>query len=273
MLAPAAAGGGGDADRRCDFGLRGGDESGWDPDDDDGEFEDAFLVAGGDGDARRDDAFDGYGNPEVDGEGYDNPDPEDKGCELSDDQDTLRFPSDLVAPGIRLTPQLYAGDNRAVGRQYVTIRNNGDAPVTVDFGWQGDLGSDSGTNVDRTSSGDGVVDTSDRWATSCEDPGDDGCVDVGGESDRDPELAHNWERDGGERDSAEVIDLEDGNGNYDVTFEDVTIGPGQSAAYMEIVSLRRGIFKAREAAREAGAAPSYVFAGLSNGERSRLRNW
>jgi hypothetical protein len=274
MLAPAAAGGGGgEADRRCDFGLRGGDESGWEPDDDDGEFEDAFLVAKGDEDANRDDAFDGYGVAEIDGEEYDNPDPEDKGCELADGKDTLRFPADEVAPNIKVRPQLYVGDNRALGRQYVKIKNTGDAPVTVDFGWDGDLGSDSDTEVDRTSSGDDVVDPSDRWATSCEDPDNDGCENVASETNRDPELAHNWERDGGDRDSAETIDLQDGSSSFDVAFEDVRIGAGQSAAYMEIVSLRRGIFKAREAAREAGAAPSYVFAGLSDGERSRLRNW
>jgi hypothetical protein len=277
MLSPAAA----SADRSCGYHLRspGGDVS-WEPDDDDGEFEDAFLLVDGNEDERGD-AFDGYGVAEIDGEEYENPNTE--GCEVAHDGDTLRFPADEVG-GLKVKPQLYVGDNRALGRQYVKIKNTGDAPVTFDFGFDGELGSDGDTEVDRTSSGDGVVDTRDRWATSCEDQDDDGCASKAGEPDRDPELAHNWERDGGDRDSAETIELEDGSDtscsgtpecgdNYDVTFEDVTIGPGQSAAYMEIVSLRRGTFKAREAAREAGAAPSYVFAELSSRQRTLLRNW
>jgi hypothetical protein len=119
---------------------------------------------------------------------------------------------------LEVTPTLYLGRTKPFGRQLVFVKNTSTAPVTIDFLFDGDLGSDSDTNVDRSSSGDQTVDGADIWATSCEDVDADGCLDTKGEKFRDPELAHNWERKGKKPKSADQVVLADGNGDFNVSF-------------------------------------------------------
>lgn len=133
--------------------------------------------------------------------------------------------------------------------------------------------SDADTNVAATSSGDSIVDTAGARATSCDDREDDPCRGEGGQdADRDPEIAYNWERERGDHGSAESINLSDGSGEYEVLFEDVTIGPGRKVAYMLLATLARDIESANRRARSTNA-PSFVFADLSDDQRRRIRNW
>jgi hypothetical protein len=257
----------------CEAGLRGGGPSAWIPDPNNGDFEDAVLFTNG-LDTVRDDAFDGYSQAFLDASPYDNPSATSAGCDRNDARTKLVYPGDNIG-GVRVRPMLLTDRSNRRGRVYVSLTNTTGAPVTFDFRFDGNLGSDTNTNVARTSNGDGIVQPADRWATSCEDQDADGCAATdGNDVDRDPELAHNWEGKQAE-DSADTIDLADGADTYDVTFEDVTIGSNKTKAYMEVVTLNPTIGTANKAANQVDDRPgrSGVFAGLSDEQKTRLRNW
>jgi hypothetical protein len=160
---------------------------------------------------------------------------------------------------------------KPLGRQLVTITNTGNAQATFDFAFDGDLGSDTATTIARTSSGDSAVTGGDRWATSCQDDEDDGCANQETVS-RDPELAHNWERKGKKEDGADEVLLAD-DGDFDVTFEDVRLGPGRSKSYVLIVQMARKIGTANKQVKAVEDGPRHLFGGLSKKERKRIQNW
>lgn len=256
----------------CDGALKGAGPSGWQSDGEDGEFEEAMLLTSVGLDALRDDALDDYGEPEINDSGYQNN--SEAGCKQSKRTNEIVFPTRTVE-GVAVTPQLYASKRKPFARQYVSLRNPGPGPVTVDFGWDGDLGSDGGTRVAKSSSGDATATAGDRWATSCEDDEGDGCAKtVGDDVDRDPELAHNWRGKGAPASPSAVI-LATGDGDFDVTFANVTIGPGKTVAFMQVVSLAPKIKAANRAAQAIDRNPAKygVFKALSKKERKRLRNW
>jgi hypothetical protein len=258
-------------------GILGGGRSMWSTEESTGDLEDAMLLPRRPGGLGRFDAFDGYGTAEVNNTAYDNPDPDDEGCTRSDGGRTLRYPSYEVIGDVIIRPELYVDDKRPFGRQYLTITNNTAVTALLDIGWDGDLGSDNLTNVDKTSSGNAIADArarggvDDRWATSCEDTGDPGCKQQN--RFRDPELAHNWEGKGQKPQSADVVVFADGDSDFDVTFEDVAVGAGKTIALMEVVTLARNIKDARDAADQVDGAPGFIFAGLSNQQKQRIKNW
>ncbi|MSO41669.1 MAG: hypothetical protein EXQ70_07250 [Solirubrobacterales bacterium] len=266
-IAPAGA-----AAVDCEVGAVGGGPSGWSTDGPDGDFEEAALLVRGAVGALRTDAFDGYGMPTINGTPYANPSP--LGCGRQDRKQEIVFPAVSVG-GVLVKPKLYADPRGAFGRQLAILKNPTAAPVTIDFGWDGNLGSDGDTIVDRSSSGNATADAADRWATSCDDGDADGCANVAGEARRDPELAHNWEAKSGKSDSADAVVLASGDGNFDVSFTGVTIQPGQTVAYMEIVTLAQNVQLARSVAQRADSKPGKygVFRGLSKKEQKQLRNW
>jgi hypothetical protein len=264
-LAPASA-----SAALCGQAFDGAGASHWYANGGGGEFDDVEALFGSLAIARGD-AFDGYGVAEIDGNAYDNPDPNDAGCTRKGR--TLKFPGDGPVADIRVRPELYVSGKRPLGRQLVSIRNTGNSPVTFDFGWDGDLGSDSDTNVANTSSGDALVAANDRWATSCDDTDADGCGNVAGEAFRDLEVASNWERKGQKKESADVVVLADGDSNFDVTFEDITLQPGKTKVFMEIVHVAKTIKSANRAARKTEGGPGFAFAGLKQKTINRIQNW
>lgn len=257
----------------CDRDIAGGGPiSLWEVADADGEFEDATLYTFVGSDVERDDAFDDYGEVNIDGSDYQNPDT--AGCSFPSKREAL-YPADELG-GLFVRPQLFVDKKKPWGRHYVSLRNPTNAPITVDFEWDGDLGSDSGAANARTSSGDAVVNGADRWATTCEDGDTDGCANVADEADRDPELAHNWEGKGRKKHSADtVVDPEDTSGDFDVEFDDVRVGAGKTIAFMQIVSLTPTIKAANKIAPKIDRNPAKygVFRALSKKERKRLQNW
>ena len=257
----------------CEFAWLGGNGSGWDSEETNGNFYDGAMLPTGPGidyvsSELRDDPFDDYGIPDVDGTDYSNPDSD--GCKR--DGRTNRFPADEPVTDIKVTPELYVPKDRALGRQLVTLKNTGASNATVDFRFDGDLGSDNYNRVAKSSSGDASVDDGDVWATSCEDVEADGCADQA-DLGRDAELAHNWERKGNKQDSADVVALANGSSNLDVTFEDVKLKPGQSKSFVEIVQMARTIGEANKAVKRVEDGPGYLFAGLSDKERGLIQNW
>lgn len=256
----------------CERSLQGAGPSAWTVDEADGEFQDAELFTQVGLDFVRDDAFDDYGVVEIDGTDYSNPN--EFGCRLPKNGRETIFPTDVVN-GVAVRPQLYVSRRTPLGRQFVSLRNTTGAPLTIDFAWDGDLGSDSSTAVHRTSSGDQTADAVDRWAVTCEDDDSNGCVNVTDDSDRDPELANHWEGKGQKRHSADLVTLADGAGNFDVEFSDVTIGAGKTVTFLQVVRLAPTIGVANRAARaiDKSAKKAGVFAKLSKRELKRLQNW
>lgn len=257
----------------CQFAWLGGNGSGWDSEEANGDFYDGALIPTGPGidyisSELRDDPFDDYGIATVDGNPYNNADTD----KCKREGRTNRFPADEPVSDIKVTPELYVSKDRALGRQLVTLKNTGSSNATVEFTFDGDLGSDTLARVARSSSGDAGVNDSDVWATSCEDAEADGCAnqeDLG----RDAELAHNWERKGNKQDSADFVFLTNGDSGFNVRFDDVKLKPGQSKSFVEIVQMARTIGEANKAVKRIEDGPGYLFAGLNGKERGRIQNW
>jgi hypothetical protein len=257
----------------CDQSFAGAGPSVWEFDETDGEMIDATLFTELGFDVVRDDAFDDYGVARIDGIEYQNPD--DAGCRVPQGRHEILFPADVVND-IRVKPQLYVSGRKPFARQFVSLRNPTAGPLTVDFSWDGDLGSDSGTSVAATSSGDAAMNEADRWATTCEDFDEDGCVDVAGEVDHDPELAHNWEGKGDKKHSADLVaDSEVEDANFEIHFDDVTIGAGKTVSFLQVVSLTPTIRAANNVVRAVDRNPARygVFAKLAEGELRTVQNW
>lgn len=253
--------------------ILGGGSSWWETTDD-GAIDEAGLFKPGGG-LTRGDAYDEYASINIDAASYNNPDADDDGCTRTDGGRGLRYPTDELTPDVFITPELYFAKNRAMGRTLLKIRNAGAAAIEVDLLSDGDLGADDAANVDKSSSGNATANESDVWATSCEDPDSDGCANVAGEQLRDPELAHIWERKGAKRESADIVTLADGAGNFDVGFNDVTIGAGKTVSLMLIGTLHPKLKPARKAAAQIAKNPedNGVFAGLSRQEQRQILNW
>jgi hypothetical protein len=273
LLAMTAAPAGASA-ADCEFAWLSGNGSSFDSAEESGDFYDGAILPIGPGvdyagsDIRQD-AFDDYGIAAIDGTAYENPNTD--GC--TRDGRTNRFPADVPVSDIRVRPELYASKTKPLGRQLVTITNTGDTQVEFDFTFDGNLGSDMATVVSKSSSGNNTVNAADRWATTCEeDSEDEGCA-AADAVNRDPELAHNWQRKGKKEDSADAIDLATDDEEFDVTFEDVKLGPGKSKSYMLIVQMARKIATANKLVKQVEDGPRYVFAGLSKNERRRIQNW
>jgi hypothetical protein len=255
----------------CDGDIRGGGPSGWSVNATLGTFDDAVLFTNG-FDAIRDNAFD-MGPAAGISTTYVNPDP--LGCRRVSHGRGVNFPAETL-DGVEVKPKLYFQTRRPVARTLVLLTNPGTSPVTIEFSFDGEPGSDSATRVGTTSNGNATVETADAWATTCEDQQNDGCAGTAGaDVDRDPELVHNWERQGPKPDSADLFEVATGFDDYDVRWLYVTIDPGKTAAFMDVETMAPTIARANRFARRAARHPNDVglFNGMSTLERRELRNW
>jgi hypothetical protein len=240
----------------------------------DGDIEDGAILDPSTG-LWRTDALDGYGNPTLTpGAAYDAGDSSTANCKRTNHGQGLVFPVAEIG-GILVKPSLYFDPKKPFGRQLITLKNPTGSPLTFDLKLDGDLGSDSDTIIGTSSSGNKVVDSTDLWATSCDDYNADGCGVTTAEPYRDPELAHNWERQGKKPDSADEVVLADGDSNFDVFFNGVTINPGKTVSYMDFVTLALNIKTANKVAKSAAKDPEGygAFKGIPKSQRGRIRNW
>jgi hypothetical protein len=253
--------------------LGGGGPSRWTPAEDAGLSEAALFDPNLE--AFRTDAFDTtYDQPELGGTGYANPSAGGTNC-FKAGAHTLRYPPVTVGV-VKLTPYSYVDPKRPFARLFTTLKNTGGGPTTVDFGLLGNnLGSDSNTRIARSSSGDATVTAGDSWATTCEDLKGNGCTNVKGERVRDPEIAHNWERQGNKQEGADVVTFANGDDDTEVVFQGVTIPAGRTVAFMDILTLSRNIKRANSAADLTARKPGKAgaFRELSKTRRNQLLNW
>jgi Ca2+-binding RTX toxin-like protein len=129
------------------------------------------------------DSFDGFGalfvGPGGDaslGNEYFSPD--DNSCAQEDSGRTLAFPA-LPVNGLTVQRKLYVGAGGLPGGVLIqTLSNRTGAPITTDVQIGdtqsednvGDLGSDSGTEVRSSSSGDAAISPADLWFVTNDDP-------------------------------------------------------------------------------------------------------
>ena len=256
----------------CDADMRGGGPSGWSLNGTFGSVEDAVLFTHG-LDAVRDDAFDAARVAGVDSAIYMNPKP--NGCRRVLNGHGVTFPP-ARAGGIRVRPKLYFPAKRAFARALILLRNPGPSPAEIEYAIDADPGSDDATRIGTTSSGDRTVDAADAWATTCEDQQNDGCAGTGGaDADRDPELAHIWQRQGPRPESADDFELATGLDDYDVRWIHVQIAAGETIGFMDVEMMAPTIARANRFARRAAVHPWRLglFRGMSARERRELSNW
>ena len=229
----------------------------WDYNNENGEVDDGAS-----------DAFDGYGELRVDGSTYYPEDdyscgPEDEGREFTFGPDTLS--------GLTVTRKLYVpASGTGFARWLDTVTNPTAADITVELGFDGDLGSDSDEIVLGTSDGDTDVEDTDAWAASDQDDGS-GADDA----DEDPSLGHLMDSARGPvADRLERWEERpDGDGNIDVRYTDVTVEPGETLTYMHVALQRVTRDEALAASTALGEAPVEVFAAMTFDELDRVQNW
>ena len=71
--------------------------------------------------------------------------------------------------GLTAHAELYFPSSKSVVRSILYLQNPTGAPITVTVDNDNNLGSDSSTSIQATSSGDATFDASDNWVISCQD--------------------------------------------------------------------------------------------------------
>jgi hypothetical protein len=217
-----------------------------------------FMEAGGD-------AYDGYGRLFV-MVGVENTlyTPSDSdACMYEDGGREIVYPTEASSGGLRAARKVFVPDTGLqFGRILDIVSNPTAAPITARLEFDGNYGTDGGTVVVATSSGDTVVGVGDAWA-------------VVDESDfEESKVASMW-------DSTLAADKGDqypdgpalGDDDAAVVYDDVVIGPGVTVIYMHVEHVSDSRVGAQQFARAYGAGSEQFYAGMSAAERSQLRNW
>ncbi len=162
--------------------------------------------------------------------------------------------------GLDVVRKIYVPANGYFGRYLEILRNPGTTPITVDAAIETNLGSDSGTQVIATSSGDQLFDATDQWIVS-DDP-----IDGSG----DPSLAHVMEGASAPR-ALSFAQRSSDNLNY--RWNGITIDPGQTVILMHFAAQHFTRLQVRAAAERLVQLPPEAIAGLSAEEASQIVNF
>lgn len=148
------------------------------------------------------------------------------------------------------------------GRDYAryidTFENPGTSPVTVQVGYFGNLGSDEGTTVWASSSGDLLVAHNDHWFGTDDEDGDG-----------DPTLAHVFSSEGG-RVTPESVSLT--SDNIEVGFA-LEVAAGQAVSVMFFALQGPNQSEVREQVSAILVDPGAAMADLSPAEVERIANF
>jgi hypothetical protein len=221
----------------------------------------------------RDGVQTGYGFLFIGLDSYNNPDS--GGCSYGQGGQEITYPTEIRGT-LRIRRKVYVDPKRPFARWFDTITNIGPGAATVDVRWFDRTGHGAlDFQLDTTSDAvEGALDAADAWTTTCRDVNDDDSCSGETERRRPLEVASNWELDAGAEDGADLVSVTSGDA-LDINFTDVSLDVGETAAYMQVVSLSRGIGAARMAAAAIGTAPgpNRVLRGLSDAEKAQLANW
>ncbi len=140
--------------------------------------------------------------------------------------------------------------------------------MTVRVLYEGDKGSDSDTKVRATSAGDVTHDAADAWVGSDESfSGDPSDPTVGSVFDSTPAAA--------DRLDATSDFLADEDDDFVSRYEDVVVPSGSSYTYMHLTAQRvtSATQQATDDTTRLARGPASVYDGMTDGERSQLRNF
>ncbi|PJK27668.1 beta strand repeat-containing protein, partial [Minwuia thermotolerans] len=140
----------------------------------------------------------------------------------SADGRTIEGTADTSVAGLSFNRRLFVPDDEGFARFLESVTNTSGVQQTVTLTISGNLGSDGGTIVVDTSSGDALTDNTDRFIIS-----DDSADGNGG---FDPTMLHYFEGIGAAN-SADLVSLVNGNDNYTIGFT-FTVEAGETASIM-----------------------------------------
>lgn len=204
---------------------------------------------------------------------YSNPDSE--ACTWEEDRRELVLPANTTAlAGISWLRKVYVPRIGGFGRVLDRFTNTTDSPITFDYAVNTDYWWNNFTGIAATSSGDDEVGAEDRWAIQTHAGSDapraaDASLVFGSDL---PGVAHAPDQAYRRypRNPPDTVN----DGELTAEFDDIVVAPGATVAYMSLVGLHpAGTTEGAEAADAWAAQPPEVMAGLSDAERSELRNW
>lgn len=216
--------------------------------------------------------------------------PNDNSCTLTTGNEEVLFPEVALGsatPGLAVSRRVYVpGSGRAFARWIDTLHNTSNAAHAYDVVLIGGLGSDCGTEVGDSSTGDDDLTRVDRWFTTY-DPfaNDNACPTVlFGNADPDDStglpLAHNVDGPGAPDrvdDYPEHAGFTLRGGFPQVEYHDIALAPGQSVSYMHFetqsTTSATNTSAAKSAAIGIDGEPPELFFGMSSADRARVRNW
>ncbi|MCW3015597.1 MAG: hypothetical protein JWO02_2689 [Solirubrobacterales bacterium] len=217
------------------------------------------------------DSYDGLGQLTIGGAQYQPV----ANCTLEASGRLIRTAEQDVA-GLQVTRTTYVPTGGPGARMAIILRNPGPTAVTVpvQFGTKFSLGSDGETTVVATGDGGPTPMPAARWMVTDDNAGVD-----------DVPLAHVWDGAGG-LDAADRVTLDDpgqvgDSDSYEVGYDNVTVGPGQTATYLLWEGQRRRTPRVA-AERNDAVAAAQTLAGLSGAglygamtaaDIASVRNW
>ena len=136
--------------------------------------------------------------------------------------------------GLTTHAELYFSSSRNVVRSILYLQNPTGSPITVTVDNDNNLGSDSSTSIQATSSGDATFDASDNWVVSCQ-----GISGPGTACDLtfDPVVTLAFQGPGGVRATNAGAIFANGNDNPNFRWSGITVPAGETRAVMMFVEL------------------------------------
>ncbi len=198
------------------------------------------------------DAFDGYNNLAVNGVLYNDNGAPSMACSARQ----VVFNAQTV-DSLSVVRKVFVPDNDEFARWLNIITNNGSSTATVNVVLVGNLGSDSSTTLDDTSSGDQFITSADNWAVTNGDNGD-------------PRLGHIIQGPGACV-AADMIVM--GVGDYTAWGYDFDIAPGETAIIMNFVTGQPSIAAAAAKCQQIVALPANTLQCMSAAEVSQVVNF
>jgi hypothetical protein len=176
----------------------------------------------------------------------------------------------IQQPGLAnldVTRKIYVPSTGYFARYMEILTNSGTAPVTVDAQIFSNLGSDSGTRIIATSSGDKVFGTDDFWLVTDDD---DGSFPF---PNSDPTLAHIFGGPNARLSVSSVTLPPSGSDNLFYRWNNLTIQPGQTVILMHFAVQHSSQPAATAAAERLVQLPPEALVGLSSDEIVGIQNF
>jgi hypothetical protein len=207
------------------------------------------------------DAFDGYNGLIVNGTDYNQNGPATPNAACSNRE--LLFNTQTI-DGLEVSRRVFVPGNDEFIRFLDVITNPTGSSISVTVSKANNLGSDSDTVVDTSSSGDANVTTADLWHTSYED------YDTNGES-FDPRLGHVYRGAGAAVGLASITGADTNNPAW--AYEAYSVQPGETVIFANFVTGQPNRPDAATQAARLATLPAEALQCLSAAEQAQIVNF